>query len=197
MIISSINKEKLVRTFISKIKVPKNNLEKQIIIAPVGVVASGKTTTMKILKRMIPVIYINADKVRLFLRSKKMWGSLEAYDIINPTIKHFLELKKSIIIDGDFIDRKTRRQPLENLAKKFNTKVYYIHIIAPEKFILNKLKNKKWTKGGLFSGSKEGIREYLRRKPLHQKKLHIKFISTVDTSKPIKPQLLKIVSKIK
>src|SRR3989344_2211203 len=197
MITSSINKEKLVRIFINKIKVPKKNLEKQIIIAPVGVVASGKTTAMKILKSMIPTVYINADEVRVFLRNKKMWGPLEAYGIITPTIRHFLESGESIIIDGDFVDKKTRRQPLENLAKKFDARVYYIHVIAPEKFILKKLKNKKWTKSGLFSSSTEGIREYLRRKPLHQKKLKIKFIGTVDTSKSVKSQLLKIVSKIK
>jgi hypothetical protein len=52
-------------------------------------------------------------------------------------------------------------------------------------------------KSGLFSSSTEGIKEYFRRKPLHQKKLKIKFIGTVDTSKSVKSQLLKIVPKIK
>jgi len=50
------NKEKLIRAFISKIKVPKRNSKKQIMIAPVGVVASGKTTAMKNMKPKILIL---------------------------------------------------------------------------------------------------------------------------------------------
>ncbi len=193
----TINKQKLVQEFIKTVKVPYKNPRKQMIIAPIGVVASGKTTTMKILKELLPVIYLNTDEARVFLRKKKLWNKIAAWELMNPAVEHFLKLNKSLIVDGDFVDWRTRRQPLEKLAKKFKTAVYYINITAPEDFIIRKLINKKWSKSGLFKDSAVGVREYFRRKPLHQKKLNIKFTGTVDTSKPIKPQILKIIPKIK
>lgn len=188
-------KEKLVREFIRTIKVPNKNLKKQIIIAPVGVVAAGKTTAMKVLIKMLPIIYINNDEARLFLRKNKIWGPLQANDITSPVIKYFLKKGKSILIDGDFVDEK-KRKSLENSAKNFHAKVFYIHVVAPEKFILKKLKNKKWTKRGLFSEAGIALKEYFRRKLLHKRKLNIKFIGTVNTSEPIKTRLSQIILKI-
>jgi len=113
-----INKQKLVQEFIKTIKVPFKNPRKQIIIAPVGVVASGKTTTMKILKELLPVIYLNNDEARIFLRSKRLWNKVAALELMNPAVEHFLKLNKSLIVDGDLVDWRTRQQ-LEKLAKKF------------------------------------------------------------------------------
>lgn len=191
-----LNNEKLARDFINTVEIPKDNLKKQIIIAPVGVVAAGKTTTMRILKSMLPLVYINHDEIRLFLKKRNAWGKEDIRYIAPPVLKYFLKLGKSVIMDGDFVKRE-RRKILEKIAENFNVKVYYFHIIAPEDFIIRKLIDKKWSKSGLFKDAVVGIKEYFRRKPLHQRRPNIKFSGVIDASKPIKSQLLKIIKNAK
>jgi len=148
----------------------------RIVICPVGLVGSGKTTVAKVLTERLGLIRVSSDEIRLLLRERGN-NFQRVQELGERVLKRFAEQGYSLIIDSDCV---TRYSQVEGMVAKTGFKPIWIHIATPEKIILERLRNYRdhW----LFSSPEEALENYYRRKPLHAK-LDIPFLFVFDTSR--------------
>lgn len=165
------------------------------LIAFVGPVGSGKTYLAKRLARRLEAVHINTDAIRVRLRRHDQSMS-RAISIANRLRLQTLSKGRSVISDFDAILPR-RQAELKRLAERFGAKFILIRVKTPERLILARLKQKRYTASDLFRNAGEAIRIYFLRKKFHRK--HSRFTSglTIDNSKLLGQQIDKIVKSIK
>lgn len=158
--------------------IPENPPVKQFILCPVGLVGAGKTTVVKPLSEKLSLVRISGDEIRKILKES---GHTYKYvrDIAELLAQKYLDLGHSLCIDSDCVSPRTYRF-LNELEKERGIKLVWIHINPPEEFILNKLRNFKYS--WLFDNAEQAVENYMRRKNLHEN-LTMSFIYTFDPSK--------------
>ncbi len=157
--------------------IPASKTAKQFIVCPVGLIGVGKTTVMKPLCERLSLIRISTDDIRKLLHDRGL-GYESLPEIVIPLCQKYIDLGYSLGIDAD-CSGKTAIKVLEDLEKKRPIPVYWIHIIAPEEIILERLRSRSsW----LFKDGEEAVKNYMERKPLHEN-LTMPFVYTFDTSR--------------
>lgn len=181
---------------------PIQKIRPQVFIAPYGPSCVGKTTVMKVIAERLPLVRISNDQLRISLRKHDQSESLlKKYSLFEKIAQALLRKKYSLILDANFASSSGHLGKAKKLVKKFKTKFYLIRVKAPKKFVINKLKTKKWLslgKGGLLATRQEAIEHFLRSsKQYDYDSLMPMTFSAVDSSKPINRQVGKLVKKIK
>lgn len=193
---TKINKKdflKIIEIYIAQVKVPENFLlTEQIIICPIGIIGSGKTTVMKLLSEKLGLVRISGDEIRTILREKG-FNYDAARQIASETMEFFLEQGLSIGIDSDCVSEESQNG-VKEFSKIFEAKVFWIHINSPEKFIFENLGKQKTN---LIGTPEERLNNYYRRILEHQN-LNFPFIYTFDLSRgDIEEQVSEAVDIIK
>lgn len=168
--------------YLATLELPAHKSDSQIIICPVGLVGSGKTTVVKPLSQQLNLVRLSTDEIRLILKDKG-YNWEKTFQVGEYVILNILKTGHSIALD---LDCAGHRSELEALAEKFDYKLVWIHINPPEEYILNKLHNLDKINNDhpkIFNprSVQSVINNYQRRKVLHQK-LDFPFVYTFDPS---------------
>ncbi len=183
----------MVEKYKEEIVKPIEKSKNKIMICPVGLVGSGKTTVMKPLAERLSLVRVSNDDIRkmLFDHGYKMERNTE---IIIKVTEELAALGYSIAVDADCAPI-LAQETINDISVKHSITVFWIHINPPEEFIIQKLTNFKHT--WLFKNADDAVAEYHRRKSLHQN-LALQFIFTFDTSRnDLEDQIEKCVLEIK
>ncbi|MBM2817690.1 MAG: hypothetical protein HW401_280 [Parcubacteria group bacterium] len=149
-----MDKEKIIREYEKILEIPENKPKEKIMVCPIGIVGSGKTTVVKPLSESLSLLIISSDEIRKFLKKNGC-----GYDLAGEIAFDLAE---------------------KYIEKKYKIKIFWIHINPPEEFIINKLKNYKHT--WLFRDADQAIENYKSSKANHQN-INFPFIYTFDTSR--------------
>ncbi len=182
--------------YIKGVKIPKTKLNKQIVIAPVGLIKSGKTTVTKLLTKKIGAVRISSDEVRVLARDSK----IEIFDIKETffiLLNYFINKNLSVVADAGWSDFE-KREALEMLGVEKGFEVVYIKINPPRKYILDGIKNFKYKKGELFRNSEEVMRDFKRTLKERWPLSDLDYIHTFNPAKEnLSEQVGECVEKIK
>lgn len=181
--------ESIVQEYERQLIIPDRKPEHQFILCPVGLVGAGKTTVVKPLSERLSLLRVSGDEIRKILNDKG-YDYDKVQEIATILASKYLDQGYSMCSDNDCVTEKTQNI-MNNLSKKYNLKLVWIHINPPEEFILNKLK----THQGGWMGNEALIQNYFDRKPLHQN-LNLPFVYTLDTSKSTLPDQIKKAEEI-
>jgi len=168
----------IVAAYAQEIPVPKETFKKSVVICPVGLIGVGKTTTIKWLMKQLPLVYIRTDDIRKYLFAHG-YQIVRTKEISFHLLEYFVEQGHSVAIDADCIER-DKRIEIERIAQRKETTVLYIHIVAPEETIIDRLL-------GRVSGAREYVGEeallnYRQRKSLHEDIDTVPVFYTVNTN---------------
>lgn len=191
--LSNREMRKITLLYEKSFNIPSKKPSKQILLCPIGIVGSGKTTVLRPLSKKLSLLRISSDVVRRLLKERG-YNYIRAREIAFNLIEKYAQRGYSIVIDADCIDPRKRKR-IEKLAKETRAKIIWIHINPPEKYIINKLRRFKHT--WLFRDGNDAIHCYFSRKLLHRK-LKFPFIYTFDTSRSnLKKQIDSAAALIK
>lgn len=180
----------VLKEYEKELALPKTRPIPQVIIAPVGLIGTGKTTVSKLLEKELPILRIEGDAIRRLLRAR---GEREHSHEMRKRVglKYFKE-GYSILFDSD-----GATGALEDDYRKYvddGLKIVWLHIKAPEEIVIERLKNRP--PDPIFPEAPRAIDGYFRRKRLHEN-LTKSFTYTFDTSLPIEPQIREAIPLIK
>ncbi len=170
--------KKIISLYEQTLDIPKTKPKEQFLICPIGLIGAGKTTVVKPLSKRLSLLRISTDEIRILL-TKNGFNQNQAREIAYNLARKYLHKGFSVIIDADCVSKKAKDY-IEESKRQINMKVIWIHINPPEEFIIKKLKKHKPT--WPFESSKEAIKRYFNRKPLHRN-LNLPFIYEFDTSR--------------
>jgi predicted kinase len=122
-----------------------------MIIVLFGLPGTGKTTVREELRKYLDFYYFSTDELRRDVLSYSSgnfsyedtaplgWEEiLMAYRILCYAAKPLIELNKNVLFDASF-SSKVMRQYVIDLAKKTETKIYFLEIICPEDRVKERL----------------------------------------------------------
>ncbi len=195
-VLSDRQMKRIINEYIVSLTIPKKN-KKQIVVCPVGLVGSGKSTVLKLLRKPLNLLIISTDEIRRILMEED-YNLLRTKDIAAFLVLKYAKQGYSVAIDADSVLLEGQRK-LEIMCVKQKCNLILIHINTPEEFVKNVVfKSKKGRK--LFKDNQEALNHYDRRKVLHSKKnlSKIKFDYIFDISKPsFKKDVAKCIKEIK
>ncbi len=193
--LSDSQMKKIIHQCDNNLVVPKIKNKDQILLCPVGLVGSGKTTVTKKITKKLNLLRISTDEIRVVLK-KKGFNLLRTVDIAIILTNKYIDKKLSLALDGDAITPEIQKH-LAKLAKEKNLVPIWIHINTSEKVILSRMRKNILSK--FFDNSEKAIFEYKRRKPLHEKYLSkINFFYTFNSSNNnIDKQINDFVKKLR
>lgn len=170
--------QEIVSLYEQQLVIPPTIPLQPFLLCPVGIVGAGKTTVLKPLAAAFSLLRISTDELRELFIEKQITNTQEdIVHAIGSLIQKYLTKGYGIAIDANC---STNQESLENLGKKLNVPLVWIHITASEVFILNKLRN--YNHGKLFKDADEAIASYHDNKKNHQH-LTMPFVYTFDTSR--------------
>ncbi|MDD5726472.1 MAG: hypothetical protein PHC53_03625 [Patescibacteria group bacterium] len=169
--------ENISQLYEEQLELPSAKPTKQILLCPVGLVGSGKTTVVKPLSKALSLLRISTDEIRKILKENG-FNYVRTREIAKNLIGKYLKLGHGVAIDADCAG--SSYELINEISQNPQIKVIWIHINPPESFILNKLRNYKHT--WLFKNADDAIYCYQERKPLHEH-LDMPFLYTFDTSR--------------
>jgi len=174
--------EAIAREYEKSIYIPGKKNKRQIFLAPVGLVAAGKSTVLDLLCERLSLARVSGDDIRLLLRDKG-YNYLKTLDIANLVLLGLLDQGYSIAVDSDCISIDVRKA-IQAYKEKYSFQDIWIHINPPEKFIEDKLSKMKYEKSGIFSNKEEALANFYERMPLHKEYVSkIKYLYEFDTSR--------------
>lgn len=175
--LSAADFENISQLYEKQLELPSAKPVRQILLCPVGLVGSGKTTVVKPLSQALSLVRIATDEIRKILKEKG-FNYVRTREIAKNLIVKYLKQGFSVAIDADCVG--FSHELINEVSQDPRIKVIWIHINPPESFILNKLRNYKHT--WLFKNADDAIHCYQERKPLHEY-LDMPFLYTFDTSR--------------
>jgi predicted kinase len=113
-----------------------------MVIIVFGLPGSGKSYFASRLAADLKALYVSTDELRLKLIPKRKYTDAEkalVYDSVEAMMADALRDKKPIVLDGTFY-KESLRKKFEHTAGKFNEKIIYIEVTAPEGIIEDRLK---------------------------------------------------------
>lgn len=188
---------KIIKEYKGEMYLPAEKNKTQLLLAPVGLVASGKTTIVKPLCRRLKLARISGDEIRLVLR-RNGYNELLTKDIAAVITEDLLNEGYSVAFDSDCVAPLTKKI-IKQYKKKYGFVDIWIHINPGERFIVDKLTKMKYKKSGIFSDKEDAIASLKRRAPLHKEYANkIKYHFEFNTSKSnIKEQINEFVKLVK
>jgi len=169
--------------FKSFIAIPKNIPDKQFFFCPVGFVGTGKTTVAKPISDRFGLLRISSDELRKILKENNLDFS-PLKEIILKIAKEFAERGYSISFDMDCGNPETKTA-IEELAKKLDAKIVWVHVDTPEDYVINGFINDAQYRSWLTNDPQKMIDNYHEQKERRAKEnTHFDFLCTFDTSSP-------------
>jgi predicted kinase len=153
--------------------------QNKFFICPVGVVGSGKTTVLRMLEQELRFVRVSGDEIRELLHSNNADPGV-AWQIGAYTVDYYVQKGLNIAHDTDCATEATRDN-ISSLAESEGYQLFWVRIVAPESFILSKLRNHE--PSYLFRNSDEAIARYYERMKLHRDLPDMDYLATVDTSR--------------
>ncbi|MFH0952412.1 MAG: ATP-binding protein [Patescibacteria group bacterium] len=188
------------RDFIKTLKIPKRKISPPLIIGLFGKICSGKSTVALAIAKKLPIVVLRTDIPRSMIIKKygHNYNTIARIKrIVIKTGKELLEQQYSILVDAGNVGA-ANRKIFQNIAKAFNNKVIWLHIICPENIIFKRLKKRRNMKDDLIDYEIMADKKlYFNRKKIydHNKAL-IDFFVTINTARPLTPQINKLVKKL-
>lgn len=182
--------ESVSQLYEKQLELPSVKPSHQILLCPVGLVGSGKTTVISPLSQTLSLVRIATDEIRKILKENG-FNYVQTREIAKNLIGKYLKQGYSVAIDADCVGE--LREAIAEISHDPQIKVIWIHINPPESFILNKLRNYKHT--WLFKNADDAIHCYQERKPLHEH-LDMPFLYTFDTSRDDLDEQIKEAIKL-
>ena len=145
----------------SYIVLPKR-IDKPFVLAPIGLIASGKTTFVRAMADKFSLLIISTDQIRKFLENKG-YNLRRTSEIAYYLISKHLKLGYGIAIDADLAG-KDKRELIDDVSKKSGIPIVWVHINTPEEVILQRLHESNDKRD--YRGA-EAIKRYFIRKELH------------------------------
>src|SRR3989344_2065451 len=191
---------KLVNTFSEGISVPRKKSENPIIVAPYGPSCVGKTTVMRYVAQELGLSHIQNDEIRIFLRNKGIDENEILYrcNLLGRVGEYFLKKGYGIVLDANFATNHDHLLKAKKLAEKYKASFFLIRVIAPEPYVIEKLRNKKFLSqdvGGLLPDAETAIEHFKRSlTQFDYEKLMPSTLTIVDSSEQLEPQLEKSIA---
>lgn len=181
--------------------IPTKKYNFQVLLCPIGLVGSGKSTVIKKLCSKLELVRISGDEIRIILKQHG-FNYLRTVEIGDRLIEKYLKLGFSVAIDSDCAG-KAKDIIQEKIAQYPAIKIIWIHICAPEELIVQRLHarhnpNNLESGSELFNDAEAAVANYIRRKPLHEH-LDFPFTYTFDSSKNLDTQIdeaLPLIQKL-
>lgn len=141
------------QAFLANLKIKKRTTKKQIVVAMIGLVGSGKTSVAQELANRIGATVISNDDIRIELRKQN-----ERYEhariIAENACMHVIKRGGNVILDSDFVD-KQKRASLREKVRDTHARLLFIRTYCDPDVVL----------GRIMTTVK--IREMWRRTPHH------------------------------
>ncbi|KKQ39921.1 MAG: hypothetical protein US58_C0025G0005 [Candidatus Magasanikbacteria bacterium GW2011_GWA2_37_8] len=163
-----------------------------------GQIGAGKTTTAQKLSKMLDIPKMSVDEtIKKIIPHPSNEGKdtpfntkelVICYNVFALTAEYLLSHNISLIIDGAFA-KKSQRDLVINVAKKYNCPHYFLHITCPDEIL--KERSAKRYKDGKGVGWKAHLQLKKTFEPIDIDHY------TIDTSKNIEKQLKDFVKNIK
>ena len=202
----SVRERTVYDAIIANLLITKRRSDKPILLAMVGLVGSGKSTTARDLAPYLGATIISGDDIRIVLRKRGIrYDNVEKIAIL--LARHVLSNGGNVIMDSDY-SAATKRQFLKNLTN--HVTVYFIRTICDIDIMIGRSfaagyngsigeffagASTEWQEeNGVPSGSVVKVREMMRRLPHHYKwvnegggkwvikKLPFRITANIDTS---------------
>jgi predicted kinase len=112
-----------------------------MIIIVFGLPGSGKSFFASRLAAMLESEYINSDKVRRKLFSKRSYSPHEKLSVYNAMLEQMNEIinkKKDVVLDATFYKNTIRKRFIKNACKK--NRIFFIEVKATKFLIKERLK---------------------------------------------------------
>lgn len=159
----------------------------QFALCIIGLVGAGKSTVLKKLSQLIPLVSESGDEVRKLIYDKGLppIDSESLACIGARVIGRLFREGYRVAYDNDFANPLIRKDMLEYNQRQ-GLPVIWIRVAPPEEFIINKLTNYKHTY--LFKDADDALDTYFKRKQLHATESDalalLPYVYTFDTSAP-------------
>ncbi len=194
--------DSFIREYILSLKKPKKKIRPQIIVAPYGPSCVGKSTVMKALVGKLPLVRVSNDELRILLRKQGLSESLlKERGLFEKIAAELLKKKHSLVLDANFASSSGHLAKVRRLLKRFKAKPFLVRVTAPKKFVIQRIKKKKWLtleKGGLLATKQEAIEHFLRSsKQYNYERLMPQTSLVVNPSKQIEKQIRDFVRTIR
>ncbi len=155
-----------------------------------GLPGTGKTYLSTILAKYLDAVVLSTDKIRKELFCKPNYSTLErrlVYEVVILIAKYLHSVGTRCIIDGTFNKKASRLEVKEKLNLSPD-EFFVIQCYCPEEIIKSRLENRK------NDYSDAGFSTYLKMKKIFESpgKLYL----SIDTSRPIETNILKILQYI-
>ncbi len=122
---------------LKSLTIPPVRWEKPVIIAVMGLPGTGKSTVAQHLADLYPMIVLSTDALRLKFGFA---SGPETLEVMHTVIARLMPRKRAIIIDGVYLDRKSRIEHTTTLAEQHDAYYRLIHTIASQTVIDKRLK---------------------------------------------------------
>ncbi len=195
--------------FLNQAKAAGRKTNNPVVVAMVGVRGAGNSALARALHKLLGWQVIEKNKIRVALREKGPGFTSENTDEIHyATLGKILKAGGNVILDSDFVE-KPKRKKLEKLARKFNAKVFYLHLFSDLDVLIDRMLRGRYDpKTNIFKSSTIAVREFARRLPWHYRwqeggggryvlrQPGVKFLAEIDTTKPAKwKKKIKLVAQ--
>lgn len=182
--------------FVKELVLPKEKEwpKKQMILAPVGLPGTGKTTVVRPMSEALGLVRVSSDEFRKLLKENGHgWGDIK--DLLFPVDEDLAKKGYSIAFDADTSNPKTV-EFIKKLGKQYDMQVFWIRVHAPEEFVFEKFR--KHAPSWLADDPQKMIDNYNAQKERKGKEnLAFDFIYTFDTSQPdLDTQIEKCIQTI-
>lgn len=183
--------------YLAQVKIPKSkiNTNKQIVIAPVGLIKSGKTTVTKMLAKKLGIARVSSDELRVLARDSDI-KDFDLNEVFLIILSYFANKNLSFVADSGWSSFE-KREILELASIEKGFEVIYIKINPPRKYILDGIKNFKHKKGELFKNSEEVMLDFKRTLKDRWPLADLDYIYTFNPAKEnLSDQVMDCVRKI-
>lgn len=153
---------------------------KQMVLAPVGLPGSGKTTVVKPVAEAFGLVRISSDEYRKLLRENGHdWGDTKDY--LFPLDEELAAEGYSIAIDADACNPLTVAF-IKKLAEKHSMEVFWIHLNTPKEIVFKRFK--EHPQSLLTNDPERRIQNYEAQEERYKDRdLSFDYIYTFDTSR--------------
>jgi predicted kinase len=160
------------------------------ILIPTGLIASGKTTTVKALAEHYSLVVVRTDTIRAYLE-KRGYNLTRTVEIAFHLILRVLQQGHGVAIDADIV-QKEDRDAIVKLASELSLPIISVKINTPENVILERLDDNNTERE--YRGE-EAIKRYFERKHLHADQ-SISFDFVFKGDQELAPQLQAAIEVI-
>lgn len=192
--------QQLIADYIKTIKAKPYNTKKLFAIGFIGLIGVGKSFVAKKIAEKIGLYITSNDNIRRFLNQRGIEGISPNQELLQKIAEmsgdYIYKNNISHIIDADLIKFQKKAR---GLAEKNNAKFFLIHLVCPEKIIIERLQKRQQeiTNNPNNNLSRVGTEEYFKRKKIHETVPIENVFLKINTNLELDNQLEILINKLK